>query len=287
MSNSGTSSHTQTLPACLRSTSTSCRRMGSPSALATSAIRAACSRSTSGWTTGWQHGSPAARFCFGTSSRSTGIDTYLSIEVMFVNRYAAARGPVGIYLDWGDDEPCRRGVQPPPAPSPRRDGPPLRRAARHSGPRATRARLRGALHPDLRRHLRRDAPPLPPAPPRRARDVPAVPDRPQRDRRLLRRRLHQPRDLQPHVPCHRRRDADRVPRARRGQARAQLLHDGVDAAEQFWRSQRAARGLASAPCSPSPIHPSSSSTRTRRWTSTSASSAWRSTPTSTWASCAG
>ena len=35
MSNSGTSSHTQTLPACLRRTSTSCSRTGSPSALAT------------------------------------------------------------------------------------------------------------------------------------------------------------------------------------------------------------------------------------------------------------
>ncbi len=44
MSNSGTSSQTQTLPACLRSTSTSCRRIGSPSALATSAMRSACSR---------------------------------------------------------------------------------------------------------------------------------------------------------------------------------------------------------------------------------------------------
>ena len=48
MSKSGTSSHTQTLPACLRSTSTSCRRIGSPSALATSAMRSAWSRSTSG-----------------------------------------------------------------------------------------------------------------------------------------------------------------------------------------------------------------------------------------------
>ena len=34
-SKSGTSSQTQTLPACLRSTSTSCIRIGSPSALAT------------------------------------------------------------------------------------------------------------------------------------------------------------------------------------------------------------------------------------------------------------
>ena len=48
MSNSGTSSHTHTLPACFRSTSTSCRRIGSPRAFATSAIRVACSRSTSG-----------------------------------------------------------------------------------------------------------------------------------------------------------------------------------------------------------------------------------------------
>ena len=38
-SKSGTSSQTQTLPACLRSTSTSWRRIGSPSALATSAMR--------------------------------------------------------------------------------------------------------------------------------------------------------------------------------------------------------------------------------------------------------
>ena len=37
-SNSGTSSQTQTLPACLRSTSTSCSRIGSPSALAIAAM---------------------------------------------------------------------------------------------------------------------------------------------------------------------------------------------------------------------------------------------------------
>ena len=47
-SNSGTSSHTQTLPACLRSTSTSCSRTGSAIALASLAIRSASRRSTSG-----------------------------------------------------------------------------------------------------------------------------------------------------------------------------------------------------------------------------------------------
>src|SRR4051812_4139222 len=73
MSNSGTSSHTQTSPACLRSTSTICRRTGSPSAFATSAIRSADSRATSGYTTGSQHGSPLARLVLGASGRSTGI----------------------------------------------------------------------------------------------------------------------------------------------------------------------------------------------------------------------
>src|SRR3954467_5195776 len=48
ISNSGTSSHTQTLPACFRSTSTTWRRTGSLSAFATSAMRTACARSTSG-----------------------------------------------------------------------------------------------------------------------------------------------------------------------------------------------------------------------------------------------
>src|SRR3954462_7082839 len=44
ISNSGTSSQTQTLPACLRSTSTSCSRIGSPSALVTSAVNGAIDR---------------------------------------------------------------------------------------------------------------------------------------------------------------------------------------------------------------------------------------------------
>ena len=74
MSKSGTSSQTQTLPACLRSTSTSWTRTGSPSALATSASRIACSTPTSGRTSGSQHGSPTGRFCFGARTRSTLID---------------------------------------------------------------------------------------------------------------------------------------------------------------------------------------------------------------------
>ena len=45
---SGTNSQTHTLPACFRSTSTSCMRTGSPSAFATSAIRSALARSMSG-----------------------------------------------------------------------------------------------------------------------------------------------------------------------------------------------------------------------------------------------
>src|SRR4051812_4953707 len=86
MSNNGTSSQTQTLPACLRSTSTSCKRTGSPSALATDAMRTACSRSTSGYTTGSQHGSPAGRLIFGVSSRSMAIYSFLAIEATVVNR---------------------------------------------------------------------------------------------------------------------------------------------------------------------------------------------------------
>ena len=91
------------------------------------------------------------------------------------------------------DEPGRRRLQPPAAARPRRDGRQLCAAPRHRRPRAHRPRLRGALHPHLPRHVRRDAAPLPAAPARRARDVPARADRPQRHRDLPRRRLHQPR----------------------------------------------------------------------------------------------
>src|ERR1700728_2640477 len=88
MSNSGTSSQTHTFPACLRSTSTSCNRIGSPRALATSAIRVAWARSTSGYTTGSQQRSPLARFVFGVSSRtgkSTLIDLLISITLTYVD----------------------------------------------------------------------------------------------------------------------------------------------------------------------------------------------------------
>ena len=66
-------------PACFLSTSTSRSRTGSPSALATSAIRTAWSRSTSGYTTGPRQNSPAGRFCFGT--RSTSMAIYLLISI--------------------------------------------------------------------------------------------------------------------------------------------------------------------------------------------------------------
>ena len=59
-------------------------------------------------------------------------------------------------------------------------------------------------------------------------------------------------------------------------SRPGLLRQGVDETEQFWRSEDAARGLASPPCQTrSPIHRSMCSTRTRRSTSTSASWASR------------
>src|SRR5205823_3352204 len=61
--------------------------IGSPSAFATSAMRIAWPRSTSGYTTGSKQRSPAARFCLGASSRSTDIDLHISIEVTLVNRY--------------------------------------------------------------------------------------------------------------------------------------------------------------------------------------------------------
>src|SRR3954454_17347096 len=96
MSNSGTSSQTQTLPACLRSTSTSCRRTGSPSALAIAASRSACSRSTSGYTTGSQQRSPAGRLVFGASSRSTAIYLQIPIEVTIVNVVASRRSFHGV-----------------------------------------------------------------------------------------------------------------------------------------------------------------------------------------------
>ncbi len=71
MSNSGSSSHTQTSPAWVRSTSTSCTRIGSDNAFATAAMRAAPAGSTSGSTTGSQQRSPAARLRLGASVIST------------------------------------------------------------------------------------------------------------------------------------------------------------------------------------------------------------------------
>ena len=55
-----------------------------------------------------------------------------------------------------------------------------------------------------------------------------------------------------------------------------VLRQGVDETEQFWRSAGTARGLASRPCQTrSHIHRSTCSTKTRRSTSTSGSSASR------------
>ena len=120
-----------------------------------------------------------------------------------------------------------RGDEPPHAARARRDGPRLRAAAGHPAPGEDRDRVRGALHPHLQGHVRRDAASLSAAPARRAGDVPARADRPQRHRHLARRRLRQPRHVQPHLPRDRRRVAVRVPRARRCQGGARLLHDGA------------------------------------------------------------
>ena len=133
---------------------------------------------------------------------------------------------------------------------PRRDGPRVRAAARHPGPRPDRARLGGALHPRVPRDVRRDAAPLPAAPPRRARDVPAARDRPQRDRDLPRRRVRSLgtfsrtfRDIVGESPSAYRRRAVR-------RRRPDVLRDGVDATEQFRRS---ARGGARASVADMPI----------------------------------
>ena len=94
----------------------------------------------------------------------------------------------------------------------------------------------------FRDDVRRDAAPLPAAPPRRARDVPARADRPQRHRDLPRRRLREPRARSAgrSAPS----SASRPPataRAASPHGRPELLRDGVDATEQFRRSQRARR----------------------------------------------
>ena len=71
MSNSGTSSQTQTLPACARRTSTSWTRIGSASALASVARRSALATETRAGRPAHSTARPAGRFCFGASVRST------------------------------------------------------------------------------------------------------------------------------------------------------------------------------------------------------------------------
>src|SRR5207302_8043450 len=73
-------------------------------------------------------------------------------------------------------------------------------------------------------------------------------DRSQRHRHLLRRRLHQQGDLQPHLPGDRRRVAVGLPVGARADGGAQLLPvvghaaggggGGAHAIEQFWRRRR-------------------------------------------------
>ena len=72
-------------------------------------------------------------------------------------------------------------------------------------------------------------------------------DRHQRERDLPRRGLSQPRQLQPHLQRDRGRVAHRLPGARRAQGGPHVLHDELDATEQFWRSAPSGAGLGSAP----------------------------------------
>ena len=131
--------------------------------------------------------------------------------------------------------------------------------------------------------------PLPAAPPRRAGDDPAAHESVTRHRHLRGRRLHEPRDVQPHVPRHRR----RTPTAFRERGplpeRADVLRQGVGATEQFLEKRRAApaSSVGSHVSTPSTSPSSTSSTRTRRWTSTSTRSGSRSPRTTTSGSCAG
>ena len=136
-------------------------------------------------------------------------------------------------------EPRDRAAEPPDAARPRRDGPAVRRPARHPDAGADRTRVRGALHPDLPGDVRRDPAPLPAAPPGRARDGAAGLDRPVDHRHLHVRRLLQPGHLQPHLP----RDRGESPKEYRAahplvaQGPDALL-DGVDKTEQFRRRTR-------------------------------------------------
>ena len=73
------------------------------------------------------------------------------------------------------------------------------------------ANVSAPLHPELPRRLRRNAASVSAAAAGRALDVPTARDRPKRDRRLPRRGLHEPGNLQPDLPRDRRRDAIRLP----------------------------------------------------------------------------
>src|SRR5207302_2322326 len=180
----------------------------------------------------------------------TGRRPFCTVTSTTVSNPWAAGWPFHLRLDGValHREPGSRGLEPAPIARPRRDGPLLRRAARR--PRCGRGGppLRGALHPQLPRRLRGDAAPLPAAAAGGALDVPAARDRPQRHRHLLRRRLYEPGDLQPHVPGDRRRGAVELSRGEWTDGGSELLPDVGDAAgggggggaaiEQFWRRRR-------------------------------------------------
>src|SRR5438034_6785056 len=144
-----------------------------------------------------------------------------------------------------------RAPEPAHAARPRRDRPRLRAAARHRQPGRRGQRVRSPFHPHVSRHVWRDAAPLPPAPPGGAGDVPLARYGAQHHRHLPRRRLQQPRHVQPDFQRNRRPEPDGLPRPGHGDQRSDLLHDVVDETEQFWRSGFQERLIASSSTSDS------------------------------------
>ncbi len=165
------------------------------------------------------------------------------------SRYAGCRNRFGVVALPGDTR--SRRPESAPAARPRRHGPRLRGAARRPRRGRRGPHLAGPFQPELQGGVPGDAAPLLAAPAGRAFDGPAARDRSRHHRDLLRRRLHEPRDVQPDVSRHRGRAALELPPRARTDRGAQLLPArghatgraglGRGSIEQFWRSPRGGR----------------------------------------------